>query len=133
MRPDEREVLIRYRLEQAYSALRQAEILAREAEWSGVVNRAYYAMFYASLALLLTRGLGASKHSGVLALVNREFVRPGLFPREMSRLLRDAFNQRQKADYSELCPTDRETAQQMLSHARQFVEAVERAVPGLLG
>ncbi|MGE5588787.1 MAG: HEPN domain-containing protein [Clostridia bacterium] len=53
MRPDEREVLIRYRLEQAYSALRQAEILAREAEWSGVVNRAYYAMFYASLALLL--------------------------------------------------------------------------------
>ncbi|MBC7343313.1 MAG: DNA-binding protein, partial [Clostridia bacterium] len=31
-------------------------MLARESQWDGVVNRAYYAMFYAALALLLTKG-----------------------------------------------------------------------------
>ncbi|MBI3392392.1 MAG: HEPN domain-containing protein, partial [Nitrospirae bacterium] len=77
MKPEERDELIRYRLEQADHTLHQAELLAEAAEWDGVVNRAYYAMFYAALALLLTKGMGSSKHAGVLALVDREFVRPG--------------------------------------------------------
>jgi uncharacterized protein (UPF0332 family) len=41
--------LIRYRLEQAKETLREADILAREGMWHGVINRAYYAMFYATL------------------------------------------------------------------------------------
>ncbi|MBC7343314.1 MAG: HEPN domain-containing protein, partial [Clostridia bacterium] len=66
-------------------------------------------------------------------LVNREFGRPGLFPAEMSKLLREAFNQRQKSDYSELQPTDSETAQQMLSHAKSFIEAVRSTLVEILG
>lgn len=51
---EERQALIAYRLDQADHALRQAEVLAGVEEWDGVVNRAYYAMFYSTLALLLT-------------------------------------------------------------------------------
>lgn len=46
MKQAERDALVAYRLQQAQHALRQAEILANEQEWDGVVNRAYYAMFY---------------------------------------------------------------------------------------
>lgn len=102
MKQAERDALVAYRLQQAQHALRQAEILANEQEWDGVVNRAYYAMFYGALALLLIRDLSTSKHTGVLALIDREFIRPGLIPAEMGMKLRDAFNQRQKSDYSEL-------------------------------
>jgi len=123
-----KDALISYRLEQAHHALRQAEVLAGVEEWDGVVNRAYYAMFYAALALLLTKGLGASKHTGVLALVDREFVRPGLLPSAMSRVLRDAFNQRQRSDYAELTPTSRERALEILGHAREFIEAVKNVI-----
>ena len=59
MKFDERDVLVRYRLEQADHTLHQAALLAEAEEWNGVVNRAYYAMFYAALALLLTKGLGS--------------------------------------------------------------------------
>jgi uncharacterized protein (UPF0332 family) len=38
------------------------------------VSRAYYAMFYAALALLTSLGKGASKHSGALALFDQLFV-----------------------------------------------------------
>ena len=124
MNDPERQALITYRLEQARSTLRQAEILAGAGEWGGVVNRAYYAMFYAALALLLTKDLGASKHTGVLALIDREFVKPGLLPREMSRVLRAAFNARQKLDYKELVEIKPERVKEILEHAKTFIEVI---------
>lgn len=125
---DERQVLIAYRLDQADHALRQAEVLGGVEEWDGVVNRAYYAMFYAALALLLTKDLGTSKHTGVLTLVDREFVRPGLLSSGLSRMLRDAFNQRQRSDYAEMAPTTKDRALEILENARQFVAASQSAI-----
>lgn len=125
---EERQALIAYRLDQADHALRQAEVLAGVEEWDGVVNRAYYAMFYSTLALLLTKGLGASKHSGVLALVDREFVKPGILSPELSRMLRDAFNQRQRSDYSELVPTSKDQALDIVGNAREYLAAIKSVI-----
>jgi uncharacterized protein (UPF0332 family) len=75
--PEQLEALLRYRIEQAHETLREAEVLLDESALRGTVNRAYYAMFYALLALLATKQLGTSRHSGALALFDREFVKPG--------------------------------------------------------
>jgi len=125
---DARGELVRYRLEQAHHALQQAKILAEHGEWSGVVNRAYYAMFYVALALLLTKGLGSAKHGGVLALVDREFVRTGEIPAEISMMLREAFNQRQKADYAELAETDEVGAWELLRNAEEVVARIRATI-----
>lgn len=92
--------LIRYRLTMARETLEDARVLRRQGRspWS-VINRAYYAMFYAALALLLFSGRGATKHSGVIALFDEHFVKAGVFPAEMSRWLHRAFDLRQLADY----------------------------------
>ena len=87
MKPEQLEDLLFYRIEQARETLREAEILLNESALRGAINRAYYAMFYALLALLATKQLGTSKHSGALALFDREFVKAGVFPRELSRSL----------------------------------------------
>lgn len=125
MKPDQRQALLRYRLEQAHETIREAEILLAEDALRGTVNRAYYAMFYALLALLATRQLGTSKHSGAISLFDREFVKPGLLPRDLSRSLRLGFNLRQAHDYGEMVEIDRPTAEQSLANAREFVAAVE--------
>jgi predicted nucleotidyltransferase len=49
------EDLVRYRIEQAQETLREAELLLGAAALRGAINRAYYAMFYALLALLATK------------------------------------------------------------------------------
>ncbi len=54
--------LVAYRLEQAEEAIRSAETLLASGLHRDSVNRSYYAMFYAVLALLITRELGTSKH-----------------------------------------------------------------------
>ncbi len=124
MTSPESQALIAYRLEQSRSALRQARLLLDAGEPSGAVNRGYYAMFYSALALLLSKGLGSGKHSGVLALVDREFVRLGLMAPEMSAALRDAFNQRQRFDYAELTPPSEAQAQRIVANAGTFLAAV---------
>jgi hypothetical protein len=43
------------------------------------VNRAYYAMFYAVLALLAQGKQENSKHSGAIALFDKDFVKLGIF------------------------------------------------------
>jgi uncharacterized protein (UPF0332 family) len=85
-------------------------------------------MFYAALGLLATRGLGSSKHSGVLALVDKEFVRPGILAPDLSRALREAFNERQKADYTELVAPSADRARHLVSSAKEFVAAIESRV-----
>jgi len=79
----EREV--RELIAKAERSLRAAERLLEAGDHDFAVSRAYYAMFYAARALLLTRNVRRSKHSGVLAAFNSEFVRGVTFPPSCSR------------------------------------------------
>jgi uncharacterized protein (UPF0332 family) len=113
--------LIGLRMEQAAGTLQEAHILSAEHAGRGAVNRAYYAMFYAVLAVLATKGLGSSKHSGAISLFDREFVKPGDFPKELSRALHMAFERRQQADYGELIQLDESAATRAIEEAEVFI------------
>lgn len=120
------DALVAYRLSQAGDALRSAEVLLQAMLPRDAVNRAYYAMFYATLALLTTRNLGSSKHHGVIALFDREFVKPGLVSQDLSRWLHRAFERRLEADYSEAPAVGLEDAGRALEEARGFVESARQ-------
>ena len=126
MMPEQLEALIRYRIEQAHETLREADILFAQSALRGTVNRAYYAMFYALLALLATQQLGTSKHSGAISLFDREFVKTGIFSRDLSRSLRMAFDRRQSYDYGEIIEVDEPTTQESVDHAKTFVSEIEK-------
>jgi uncharacterized protein (UPF0332 family) len=116
--------LVRLRMQQAGETLHEAHILMAEHAGRGAVNRAYDAMFYAVLAVLVTKGLGSSKHSGTISLFDREFVKPGDLPKELSRSLHMAFERRQQADYGELIPLDEPAATRVTKEAEIFVQKV---------
>lgn len=121
---DDLKALIVYRLEQSNDALRASEMLLNEQLWRDSVNRAYYAAFYTVLALLVMKGLGTSKHSGAIALFDREFVKTGVFPKELSRILHGSFDMRQEADYEELASIGEAEAIEAVSLSRLFVSKV---------
>lgn len=66
----------------------------------GAANRLYYACFYVVTALLITKGLFSSKHGGVVALFNRHFIKPGVFPVEMGKFYSRIFDERLECDYA---------------------------------
>ena len=125
MKPSQVLELARYRLGQARETLHEAEVLIQEQSWRGAVNRAYYAMFYSVLALAVTRQISTSRHSGVIAFFDREFVKTGVFPKDLSRKLHFAFDRRQVQDYGEFTTLDENSAGDTLANARDFVYAVE--------
>jgi uncharacterized protein (UPF0332 family) len=85
--------LISYRLEQARETLNDAHLLLEQGGSTGsIINRSYYAMFYAVLALLTTLGKGPSKHSGAISLFDQYFVKSGEFPKVMSKTIHKAFD-----------------------------------------
>jgi uncharacterized protein (UPF0332 family) len=116
--------LIALRMQQAGETLHEARILQAEHASRGAVDRAYYAMFYAVLALLATKGLGSSKHSGTISLFDREFVKPGDLPKELSRSLHLAFERRQQADFGELLQLNEPAAIRAIEEAEIFLREV---------
>ena len=118
--------LVRYRLGQADEALRAASILLREDSLRARVNRSYYAMFYAVLALLVTRKEETSKHSGVIALFDRLYVHTNVFPQDFSKWLRRAFDLRTRSDYGTEVAIDRDETESQLEHASRFVAEIRK-------
>ena len=117
--------LIGYRLQRARETLGDAHLLSdRKGSLWSVINRAYYGMFYAVLALLTSVDKGASKHSGVLTLFDEHFIKPGQLPREMSKAIHKAFELRQICDYRELATLNEEQATEVLTLADEFVDKV---------
>jgi len=116
--------LLAYRIEQAKASLREASILFDADSYRGAVNRAYYAMFYATLAVLATKQLGSSKHSGIISLFDREFVKTGRFQREQSKSLHLAFDMRQTYDYGELVEVDETDVRRAIGNASDFVSTI---------
>ncbi len=113
------------RLEQASEVLRDAKLLLN-AGGSGrtIINRAYYAMFYAVLALLQKIGKTPRRHRGAISLFDTEFVKKGIFTREDSISPHTVFDLRQEADYRTLKPIALEKSGQILQSSLAFVKKV---------
>ncbi len=118
--------LIRYRLIQARDSLKEADVLLQAGmSRRSVMNRLYYAMFYAVLALLQKKSLGTSKHSGAMALFDREYVKSGLIKKEFSKALHRAFELRQKGDYLEEAEIFPEDIEEIRPLAESFISCAE--------
>lgn len=114
----------------AVQAAASAKVLLDTGDADGACNRAYYAMFDAARAALLTLGHDVGKtHKGVVNALNEYLVKNGPLPKEMGRLLKRAETRRYVADY-EGDPVDIGDAREMVEQADIFVESMQsRFVP----
>ena len=120
------QALVTCRLEQADESLEAARTLLDKELIRPSVNRSYYAMFYAVLALLAQGKKETSKHSGAIALFDRDFVKQGVFKKNYSRWLHDAFDLRQRFDYASEFHASREDAETTLKNAESLVDEVKK-------
>jgi uncharacterized protein (UPF0332 family) len=94
--------------------------------YGSAVNRAYYAVFYAANALLATRDISRSRHSGVLAAFRESFVHTGLIEAEYSRIYGQVMDDRHVSDYEIDLVFDAPVAMRDLQDARRFVTRVDQ-------
>jgi uncharacterized protein len=123
MTPETR-TLVQYRLERAREALAEAVVLLDSGHANTGVNRLYYACFYAVSALLLTKGLTATRHSGLRTLFHQHVIRAGLLPLVQGQLYDRLFDQRQQSDYADLVHFEVHEVRSWYGEAQVFVDAV---------
>lgn len=112
-------------LERARQDLLAAEQILRDGFYHVTVTRAYYAMFYAAQALLISRDVRRRRHAGVLSAFNEQFIKTGLIETNYAKLLSQAFESRLDSDYDITFTTDQALAEEMLHGAQQFVHRAE--------
>ena len=129
---EEIKALIEYRLQEAKESREEAEILLENGKNRDALNRVYYSMFYATLALLSTKQLSASKHSGV-SLFHREFVKTGVISPEVAKFLDVAFDLRSKSDYRDFVIPEESKVREVLRESEVFIRTIESAAKNLVG
>ena len=124
--------LIRYRRERAKGTLEEAKIVFENKKLFATVNRIYYAIFYEVVALLLTKDLSSSKHSGVRGLFNKEFVKNGIVPEELGEFYNKLFEFRQRGDYEDFVEFEETQVKQWLTQAESFIDTVDKIIEKIM-
>jgi len=117
--------LVKYRICQAREALEDIQLLLDHNRYRAAANRLYYAAFYAALAALLIKGYQFSKHSAVIAFFDREYIKTQIFPREYSKCLHKAFQERQDNDYMPFIDFDPLELTLLFHEVKAMVHGVE--------
>ena len=118
--------LSKHRFGRAEEELQTAELLLRSHSYRQSINRSYYAIFHAIRAVNALDGFDSSKHSGVIAHFNQEYVKTGLFEKEASKIIRGASELREQADYEDFYSATEDEAASVLHGARGFIDKVEK-------
>ena len=118
--------LANYRLGKARNTLSDGKKYIKDATLESTVNRIYYAMFYAVSALLMAKELSSSKHSGILAVFNKEIVNKGFIKRLWGEFYSDMFKRRQKGDYQDFVKFEKQDVEEWLKKAEEFINIIDK-------
>jgi uncharacterized protein (UPF0332 family) len=113
-------------MERARRDLQATESNLEQGFYEVALSRAYYSMFYAANALLSSKGIARSKHSGVVSAFGEYFVKAGIIESAYAKMFGQAFDSRLDSDYDVIFAADRELAEAAQNDAKRFVERAEQ-------
>ncbi len=114
-----------YRMKRAEEHLVASKVLLDNGLLKDSLGRSYYAMFSATRAILVLDGVDFSKHAGVIAYFQKEYVKTGKVDAKYSKYLMKAFQVRNNADYADYYVVARDDAEKQYEMAKEFCEFVK--------
>lgn len=115
-----------YRMERANEMLEAAKKNLEIGQYKTSLNRSYYAIFHAMRAANILKDFDSSKHSGVIAYFNREYLKSGILEKSLSVIIKNSAFLREKSDYDDFFIASRKDAEKQLEDANAFVMVIEQ-------
>ncbi len=122
---DRMKELAKYRFETSLEDLIDAKLMLDNGRYKNALNRGYYSIFHAIKAICALDGFDSSKHSGVISHFNQNYVKTEIFPKELSKIIRSASENREKADYLDFFIASKEEAEKQIERAKRFSSAIK--------
>ena len=120
--------LIKYRLSSAKEKLNSAKVLLEAGLYKDSVGRSYYAIFCAIRAVLAVRQVDFSKHAGVIAYFQKEFIKTEVFDKKYSKYLQQAFQIRNSCDYDDFFIVSKQDAEEQYIRATEMLTIIEEYI-----
>ncbi|WP_370590709.1 HEPN domain-containing protein [uncultured Bacteroides sp.] len=128
MAKEEIEAVVAYRKEKAYNTLKEAEDMIDTKHWNLAIQRLYYACFYMASALLMSRGINARTHNGVVGQLGQNFVSKGFLTKDEGRLYSRLLQNRITGDYNDFFDFTREDVAPLLEPTRNLLIKIDELI-----
>jgi uncharacterized protein (UPF0332 family) len=91
-------------------------------------NRAYYSIFHSMRTVLALEGKDFKKHSAVAAYFNQHYIKTGLFPSHLSKLISAAEEIRNASDYDDFYIAVLDEVKTQIESAKLIFDLVEKYI-----
>ena len=125
---EEIEAVVAYRKEKAYNTLKEADDMIDTKHWNLAIQRLYYACFYMASALLMSRGINARTHNGVVGQLGQNFVSKGFLTKDEGRLYSRLLQNRITGDYNDFFDFTREDVAPLLEPTRNLLIKIDELI-----
>lgn len=116
--------LSRYRRARAAEMLATAKRDCSAGDYASANNRAYYCLFHGIRAVLALDGEDYKKHSAVISVFSRRYLKDDIIPRQFSKLISNAFQIRTRSDYEDFYICSIEDTKKLIQGAEEFPETI---------
>ena len=130
MEPKEKEEFIRLRMAMAGDKVKAAKDLLMTGHRRYAVSASYYAMFYATKAVLLAEGKDPHTHDGTKRLLGKYCIENGKLDKSFGRMFAVAQEARYRADYKEKVKITEKDAKESIESAEKFIGKMMEVLGG---
>jgi uncharacterized protein (UPF0332 family) len=109
-------------LKRSGEKLQSAGSRLEKGHYGDAISRAYYCMYYASRALLLSRNINATTHKGLINEMWKNFGETGLMDKDLFKAFASSQTEREEADYGIYAAFSEEEAGEVINNAEIFLE-----------
>lgn len=121
---EERRNVVLLEYEKASKTFAQIPTLVDNSMWDIVANRLYYAVFHATLALLINDGHQTATHRGIVALFGIHYIKTGIFSIEEGKMYSRLQTMRDESDYNCLFTATQEDVEPYIKQVGDFLHKV---------
>jgi len=125
---EERTIMVQLEMERAQKIQAEFPIYQQNQLWSTLANRMYYALYHASMSLLIAHGLHANTHQGVYVLLSQYFIKEGKLSKDLGNLYTRLQNMREKGDYNCLIETSPEELLPLLPKVETYISTIQQLI-----
>ena len=112
----------------AEEKLLSSKLLLEGGKYKDSISRSYYSIFSAIRAVLSFKGQDFKKHSAIISVFRKEYIKTGIFDKRYSDIIGAAFDDRNRSDYDEFFMFFKEDAINQYNNAKEFLGVVKEYI-----
>lgn len=121
---DKKNEYAKYRLERSKEEYEASLVLYESRHYRAANNRAYYSIFHGMRAVLAFDGFDSKKHSGIIAVFRKDYIKTGIFDEYLSDIIGAASEIRNASDYDDMYIATKNETEEQIKNAKLFYDAI---------